>query len=379
MKMIQVRSRWETFPEGDTGIWNPEFGKVQSEHNMVVLNNGDLYVVYRTIDGSPAYSISPDDGKTFSKPQYMTYKKGQRIGNPRACPKIFKTEDGKYLFWFHNNFRKNSYNGRNPAWISGGTEERGNILWSQPEIVLYDNDPAVLGMSYPDFIEENGRLWITETQKNAARIHEINTDIIEGMWNQGKVTDLTFDGLIMNSDAQMLSQKKINFPQLPDLSFGGSFTLEFWMTVTNFSAGQQLFSTIGPKHKGIKVSLQNNNTIEIELNDGEIREADLRENTIFTSDKNRIAENELHHIVFIIDGAAKIATVLVDGILSDGDIDERDYGWGRIYPYLKGLNDTNICILNRNFDGTIHLMKVYNRALRTSEAISNYNAGLKAN
>lgn len=370
---------WITLPEGDSGIWNPEFGKVQSEHNMVILNNDDLYVVYRTIDGSPAYSISSDDGKTFSKPRYITYANGQRLGNPRACPKIFKNADGKYLFWYHNNFRKNSYNGRNPVWISGGTEEEGDIIWSQPEIVLYDNDPAILGMSYPDFIEEEGRLWITETQKNAARVHEINTNIIEGMWNQRKVTDITVDGLIMNSDEKMLLQKEINFPQLPDLASGGSFTMEFWMTANILNTGQQLFSTIGPEHKGIQVSLQKNNTIEIEISDGEIRETDLHQNRIFTSDQNTIAEKELHHVVFIIDGAAKIATIVVDGILSDGDAETRDYGWGRIYPYLRKLNDTNTCVFNKEFDGKIYLMRVYNRALRTSEAISNYNAGLKVN
>ena len=160
---------------------------------MVILNNGNFYVTYRTIDGSPAYSISSDGGKTFSNPRYMTYANGERIGNPRTCPKIHKTTDGKYLFWFHNNFRKNSYNGRNPAWFSVGIEENGNIVWSQPEIVLYDKDPAVLGMSYPDFIEQNGRLWITETQKDKARVHEIDPDLIEGMWNQGKIAVLTYD------------------------------------------------------------------------------------------------------------------------------------------------------------------------------------------
>ena len=157
---------WSTLPEGDDGIWNPGFGSVQAEHNMVILNNGNLYVVYRTIDGSPAYSISSDRGKTFSTPEYMSYANGERMGNPRACPKIYKTDDGKYLFWFHNNFRENSYNGRNPAWLSGGIEKDGNIVWSQPEIVLYDTDPTVLGMSYPDFIEQDGKLWITETQKD---------------------------------------------------------------------------------------------------------------------------------------------------------------------------------------------------------------------
>lgn len=369
--------KWETLPEGRTGILNPEFGKVQSEHNMVILNNGDLYVTYRTIDGSPAYSISSDDGKTFSIPKYMCYGNGGRMGNPRACPKIHKTTDGNYLFWFHNNFRQNSYNGRNPAWLSGGIEEDGDIVWSQPEIVLYDNDPAVLGMSYPDYVEQDGRLWIAETQKDKARIHEIDHNLIQGMWSQGKVSTITEKGLVMDSDAQMLRQKKINFPQLPDLRAGGGFTIELWVTINKTKPDQKLLGTIGPKHKGIQVSLQKNNTIEIKINDGVVRETGLNEKGTFVSDQNTIIEGQVHHILFTIDGAAKIGTILIDGILCDGDTETRDYGWGRVYPYLNDLNDTNICVLDDGFDGIIHHMRVYNRALRTSEAIANYNAGLK--
>ena len=90
--------QWETLPEGDTGIWNPNFGTVQAEHNTVVMNNGSLYVVYRTWDGFPAYAISTNDGKSFSTPKVMKYAHGEPMGNPRACPKIHKTQDGKYLF-----------------------------------------------------------------------------------------------------------------------------------------------------------------------------------------------------------------------------------------------------------------------------------------
>ena len=47
------------------------------------------------------------------------------------------------------------YNNRNPAWITGGIEKNGFIHWSQPEILLYHDDPAVK-MSYPDFVEVDG-------------------------------------------------------------------------------------------------------------------------------------------------------------------------------------------------------------------------------
>lgn len=367
--------KWITLPEGESGIRNDEFGKVQAEHNTVILDNGDLYVVYRTIDGSPAYSISSDDGKTFSPPKYMHYANGKRMGNPRACPKIHKTQDGKYLFWFHNNFGQNTYDGRNPVWLTGGIEKDGNILWSQPEIVLYDNDPEVLGMSYPDYIEQDGRLWITETQKNIARVHEINTNLIRGMWNQGKIATVTKNGLIMNSDAEMLKQPHINFPQLPDLITGGGFSIELWVTMNSIKSEQKLLGTIGGKHKGFEIFLTKNKAIGMRISDGEIRENKLKGQT-FVSDDNTITQGKLYHVVFIFDGASKIASIVVDGILSDGSVDTRPYGWGRIYPHTKHMNDTYRCSFNLSFEGKIHHMRVYNRYLCTSEAIANYNAGL---
>jgi hypothetical protein len=368
---------WVTLPEGENGIWNPEFGIVQEEHNMVILENGNLYVTYRTINGYVAYSISTDKGKTFSDPEYMRYANGEPLGNPRACPKIHKTKDGDYLFWFHNNFRQNSYPGRNPVWLSGGIEKDGNIIWSQPEIVLYDRDPAILGMSYPDYIEQDGRLWVIETQKIAARVHEIDPTLIQGIWRQGKDSLLIEDGLILDSDFQMLKQGRINFPQLPDLMDGGGFSIDLWLTVNKNETGQKILSTIGAKRKGFQVSLSENNAIEMQINDGEMRSVDIGEESEVSSDQNTITENQLHHVVFSIDGAAKIASVVVDGVLSDGSIQTREYGWSRIYPYLKDLNDTNICSIDEEFDGTIHHIRVYDRALRTSEAIANFNAGLK--
>lgn len=371
--------KWVTLPEGESGIWNPEFGKVQSEHNMVVLGNGNLYVTYRTIDGSPAYAISSDGGKTFSKPKYMHYTNGECLGNTRACPKIHKTADGRFLFWFHNNFRQNTYAGRNPAWLSGGVEKDGNIIWSQPEIALYDRDPAMLGMSYPDFIEQDGRLWIIETQKNTARVHEIDPNLTEGMWRQGKDTLLIEKGLLMNANEKMLQQGQINFPWLPSLIDGGGFSVELWLTINQITPDQTIFSTLGGRHKGIQVSLSKNDAIEIQLYDGEMRSADISEESKASSDENTVSEGQLHHVVFTVDGAAKIVTILVNGVLSDGSAQTRAYGWSRIYPYLKDLNDTNICSFDEDFNGKIYSMRVYNRPLRTSEAVANFNAGLKYN
>lgn len=97
----------------------------------------------------------------------------------------------------------------------------------------------------------------------------------------------------------------------------------------------------------------------------------------YISDENAIKKEMMHHVVFIVDRASKIVSIMVFGILSDGSVDTRSYGWGRIYPLLKDINNTYKCSYNPYFKGKIYHMRVYNRYLRTSEAIANFNAGLK--
>ena len=158
--------RWELLPKGDHGIRLPEFGSVQEEHNLVPIDDHLLYMVYRTTQGYPCQSYSDDQGRTWTSPEPMTYSPGgRRIKTSRACPKLWRCENGKYLFWFHNHGGR-TYEGRNPAWICGGEVRDGQMFWSQPEILLYQEDPATR-MSYPDLIEQDGRYWVTGDSEDA--------------------------------------------------------------------------------------------------------------------------------------------------------------------------------------------------------------------
>lgn len=54
------------------------------------------------------------------------------------------------------------------------------------------------GMSYPDFIEEDGKYWMTETNKVTARIHEFPVDFYERLWSQFGSGQISTDGLVIN-------------------------------------------------------------------------------------------------------------------------------------------------------------------------------------
>ena len=183
--------RWKTLPEGDHGLKSPE-GSVAEEVNLASLSDGGLFCTYRTVAGHPCHAYSRDDGRTWTAPAFMTYGPGGKlVEHPRAANFVRKLTEGpyqgRYLYWFHNHAGR-SYEGRNPAYLLGGVEVAGPggkvIQWGEPVAILYDKNPKVR-ISYPDFIWDNG-LYITETQKEIARVHRIPDDLLRSLWDHAE-------------------------------------------------------------------------------------------------------------------------------------------------------------------------------------------------
>ena len=383
-----TKLHWEMLPDGDVGIVDPALGSVQEEQNIEVFSDGALYMVYRTEIGHPAYATSRDGGHTWTRPQVMTYANGRPMKTPRACPRIWKASNGKYLFWFHNNSYPgwgNSAN-RNPVWVSGGIEVDGEIMWSQPEILLYCTDPTIIGMSYPDFVEQDGRIWVTETQKMVAWVHELDLTLLERLWSQHESRGVTRKGLAYESTAPLKAGDSFAMPRLPSLKEGG-LALEMWIELENVAEGQVLLSSFGRRRRGVQVVTAPNGALRLDLHDGNARRwlevvdgADPARNVRsvrqwnWSTDERVIEPGKLHHVVFIVDGLAKIASVVVDGVLCDGGT-SRIQGWWRLNPHLVELNDDFRCTIGAKLAGQIRLLRIYDRYLCTSEAISNYRAG----
>lgn len=381
---------WEMLPDGEVGVWNPELGTVQEEQNVEVLSDGSLYMCYRTEIGHPAYAISRDRGHSWTTPQVMRYATGRQvpIKTPRACPRIWKASNGKFLFWFHNNSYPgwgNSAN-RNPVWVSGGVERDGEILWSQPEILLYCSDPTIIGMSYPDFIEQDGRIWVSETQKMAARVHEVDPALLDGLWAQHERQGISREGLVYESTSPLGAGDSVVIPALPRLSEGG-LTLEMWLQLEDIAEGQRVLDSFGQKSRGFRVSTVRHGRLQLELHDGNARRwievidgTDPSKNVRtarhwrWTTDEDVIRPGQLHHVAFIVDGLAKIVSVVVDGILCDGGTSSIQ-GWWRLNPWLDDLNGDGYCAVDEGFQGRIGCLRIYDRYLRTSEAVANYRAG----
>jgi hypothetical protein len=380
---------WEMLPDGEVGVVNPDLGTVQEEQNLEVLSDGTLYMVYRTQIGYIGYATSKDGGHTWTEPVPLTYANGKRIKNPRACPKIWKADNGNFVLWFHNNGFPgwgNSAN-RNPVWLTGGVEVDGDIQWSDPEILLYDPDPTIRGMSYPDFIEQDGHYWVTETQKMTAYVHEIDPTLLEGLWKQRTAASVAQEGLVLQVDTDLSAADSFEIPQLPSLADGG-FTLELWVELDSMAEGQTLLSSFGKRRRGFQVSTAPDGTLKLSLHDGQSRrwlevvdgpEPSQNVRSVspwyWKTDPGTIQAGKLHHVVFIVDGLANIVSVTVDGVLCDGACSSIQ-GWWRLNPHIHEINDEGLCHVGENFQGQIHRVRLYDRYLRTSQAIANWRAGL---
>ena len=361
---------WELLPDGEKGLRDDVHGTVQSEPNTVALDNGDLYCMYRTERGYPCHAYSRDGGHTWSKPTPATYEPGgRRFKHNRACPRLWKTSSGRYLFWF-NHHGGHDFWPRNPIWISGGLEKDGFIHWSQPEILLYGPRPK-FGMSYPDLIEENGRYWITETQKTIARIHEIDASLLEGLWTQGQKRQVVQEGLVLSLAAdQAAPGATVKMPKLrPFAPFEGSmggFSIELWISFDERSADQVILDSRDAAGRGIVVRSVENGDIRIEMNDGHAICA-------WDCSSDVMKPPVEHHVVIIVDGAAKIISFVVDGVLWDGG-SVRPFGWSRFSSALDDVNGSNVLRVGPALTGRLRLVRLYDRALRTSEAIANFHA-----
>ena len=358
---------WHMLPEGDAGLCSPK-GSIAEEQNLVPLNDGSLYAMYRTVAGSPCHAYSRDGGKTWTPPAFATYTPGGRqFKHPRACPRLWKTANGKYLLWFHNH-SGTDYIGRNPAWITGGVEKDGLIYWSQPEILLYDPNTDTR-MSYPDLIEHDGHYWVTETQKMVARVHEVDSTLLEGLWNQATNKTAVRKGLLVDLPAGKELPKTTALSKLPQLGHGHGFTIDVWFQFPADKANHVLVDAVDRDGRGFRVATGKKNTILFSMMDGNA-------NTHAESDPITTTADGPHHAAIIVDGGPKIISLVVDGVLSDGG-SAHEAGWYRFDPaYVDVSGDGPIRLTPAGLD-QVKSLRIYDRALRTSEAVGNYQAGLQ--
>ena len=139
----------------------PNFSTAQ-EPSLVLLPDGRLFVVMRTLEGHVWYSVSDDDGATWRPTEVLRFRDGgEPVKHPLSCCPIYPLDGGRFLLLFHNNdgrvgkydlFRKtwdcNQLNFvRNPMFGAVGTYQpkAHQPIWFGAPKKLLDTDGIPLG------------------------------------------------------------------------------------------------------------------------------------------------------------------------------------------------------------------------------------------
>lgn len=300
---------WQTLPDGDVGIRAPQdISNISEEHSFVRLSDGTVFVVFRTVSGHPYCAYSRDDCHTFSEPEPLRFANGRMVKHPRAANFIWKCENGKYLYWFHNNGGK-SYEYRNPVFLSGATEymtpEGMKLKFGEPVPVLYDENPNVR-MSYPDMVEDKGEYYLTETQKEVARVHKIPKDFIESLWETSKESN--------------------EWDNKPGIDTKDSFSIKF-------ETGTEV---------GVIYKVENLEITRCE--NGDIRVLMGKEKQFFINDDNILSDHKNHTVTMVVDKGISAVFFTTDGIFCDGG-EKRQFGFTRFErnkEFDVGLNAISI-------------------------------------
>jgi len=156
----------------------------------------------------------------------------------------------------------------------------------------------------------------------------------------------------------------VEMPHLPELHTRAGFSIDFRLRLKELTPGQVIFDARERK-KGVALVVSDHATLQLILNDG-------RQEFTWDSDPGihpgTLKVNEWQHVTVIVDGGPKIVSFVVDGVLNDGGA-VREYGWGRFPLDFGDVNGLKSVKLAPRLFGEIEHLRIYDRYLRTSEAV----------
>lgn len=365
-------ARWTTLPDGDIGIRGiAGGGTVAEEHSMVCLSDGAIFDTFRTVDGYAGLAVSRDGGHHFAPSCWLADADGRLIKNSRAANFLWPVAPGKYLYWYQNCSYQGYYT-RNPAWLCAAIEqdsaEGKTLIWSQPEILLYHESSSV-GFSYPDLVIDQGRYFVTETNKITARVHEIPASLIDLLFSQLTIDQLERQGLVLQTGDRFFNLPKVSPLIRQDihagnnaqLTTGAGYTFDLWLDCPKDEVLLDLPDTAGCR---IKAVARPDGAVQVSI-------YDLRECSLIES-RPGLLNKERQHVCIVLDGASRVVTFIANGRLDDGGPD-RVFGWGVLSRSVTGLKGE----CRGSLGPAVRQFRFYERALTTTECIGNYRADLR--
>ena len=222
--------------------------------------------------------------------------------------------------------------------------------------MLYDRDPFT-GISYPDLVEEDGGFFLTETQKDIARVHAIPAAFLEKIW-QGQ------DGVCPPPAPvlQAAGPAVIQAPVLPPLVVrnrvgisrtgvrpGGGFSLQL---VLRPGAAGTLLAGMNHNGYGLAVSLNQQRALELTLSEPWGKQVLVSPTLPATA----VA------VTILVDNGPALVSFVADGCFLDGG-EDRQFGFQRLASFLRHPNWANEWRLADD----LAMLRVFDRCLMTAE------------
>lgn len=401
--------QWRLLPDGDHGIRAMVPGTNIEEAHAVPLTGAGrpgMYIAGRTTTGflvasstsksdaasgwaatAHAQYFEPLAAPTALRPLGGFGGAASGVKNPRGPITIKRLDrasgarpgQGDYLMLFYNNGAK-SYLSRNPYWLAAGVEVAATagapptILWSQPEIAIFNPVDHGDRPGYPDIIDNTTAdgepaVVVTETQKVLARLHRIDPDMVRGLFRQRHGAALPAGPAASFTSADR--NRSLPAPAFPALDgtaaakprFRG-LGLGFGVTLTRSQSGAVFSTAHSPGGPGVAlVAGPQPGRLTLELSDGRAT-FNLSTDAACTA---AAASPGVHFVGGFVDGGPNIATLMVDGVLCDGAA-VQPFGWGWVPPLGPALRGDRLAVAP-GLDGTLHAGYLYTRALSTSELV----------
>ena len=357
-----------TLPEGAKELLPRPGDRITEEHCCVKLSDGTLFCTSRTEKGYPLVFVSHDDGKTFTDGFIPKHIGGQKVKQPRAANFLWKLKSGKYLYWFHN-VGNMGYDFRNPAWCAPAfevdTEKGKELVYGQPEILFYHTGD-ILSISYPDRVEHEGKLLITETQKFIARIHTVDDKLQNALLTQDTVcarlggismADLKASGVPTQS---YCNKNHADRDEWKEVVANGGTT---WIFEGEFKPGDKVISAYDKRRGGFKVEV---------AEDGTLTCFAAGEAANFTVESSiNVCDGKKHHIAWISDTSACISYLVIDGVFDNGG-DVFECGWRFIPRQLSVIR----AVSEVSFGEGVSDVRLIPNAILTADAIGDWRASL---
>jgi hypothetical protein len=224
-------------------------------------------------------------------------------------------------------------------------------------------------MSYPDLIEQDGRYWITETNKVQALSHEIDSDFFNNLWNQFYIRRISTKGLAIHVTGGNLINKEFKLPSIQEPSKGEGFTVNMLATIKMLKEGTMIFEN-RDVDKGFWLEMSAHNAVKFTMTDGV-------KTSSWTSDTGVVKFIGPTEISLIVDYRSKVISYVINGKFNDGG-KERVFGWGQLDNTMDAIGTNKIKIGDIARGGglsaknRVKAFRFYNRPLTISECIGNY-------